>query len=378
MREGGQVRITVELIHEPSDRHLWADSYQRDLRGILVLQTDVAREIANQIQATLTPAEKTQLASAPPVNAEAYEAYLRGRYFFNRWPAPEHARCVQQFQQAIKRAPDWADAHAGLARCYNTLAWTYPPKDVLPRARVAAQRALELDPNQAEAYVALGSVNLFYDWNWEAAGQSARRALELSPNSASAHLLYANYLVFVGSFEEAIREAREAVQLDPASLLTNRALAFVYQLARRYPHYAAQARATLDLAPENVVAKFDLAWAYALQGMREEAVAELNLNKEAFSGLPDAVLLATLGQREPAVEQLKVVKAQRADGYVDAFWIAVPYAAMGETDEAIRWLNKAYEERSASMVQLKTNPALDPLRGDARFQDLVRRMNYPN
>ncbi|HEX9218054.1 MAG TPA: hypothetical protein VF864_13850 [Gemmatimonadales bacterium] len=126
------------------------------------------------------------------------------------------------------------------------------------------------------------------------------------------------------------------------------------------------------------MAKFDLAWAYALQGMREEAVAELNLNKEAFSGLPDAVLLATLGQREPAVEQLKVVKAQRADGYVDAFWIAVPYAAMGETDEAIRWLNKAYEERSASMVQLKTNPALDPLRGDARFQDLVRRMNYPN
>jgi len=256
------------------------------------------------------------------------------------------------------------------------LSWTYPPKDVLPRARVAAQRALELDPNQAEAYVALGSVNLFYDWNWEAAGQSARRAVELSPNDASAHLLYANYSVFVGSVDEAIREAREAVQLDPASLMMNRRLALVYLFAHRYADYAAQARATLDLAPENVLAKFDLVWAYALQGMREKAVTELN--KEALSGLPAAIVLATLGQREPALEQLKVVKPQRADGYVDAFWIAVPYAALGEADDALRWLNRAYEERSASMVQLKTNPALDPLRDDPRFRALVRRMNFPN
>lgn len=378
LREGDQVRISVQLIHGPSDRHVWADSYQRDLRGILALQTEVARAIANQIQARLTSAEETRLASTHPVNAEAYEAYLRGRYFFNRWPAPEYRSCVEHFQRAIQRAPNWADAQAGLATCYTTLSWDYPPKDVLPQARVAAQRALELEPNHVEADVALGSVSLFYDWNWEAARQSARRALASSPNSASAHFLYANYSAFVGSFEEAIHEARQAVQLDPASLLMNRGLAFVYLIARRYPDYAAQARVTLDLAPENVTARFDLAWAYALQGMREKAVTQLNLNKDAFSGLPAAVLLATLGQREPTLEQLEVAKAERAKAYVDAFWIAVPYAALREADDALRWLNTAYEERSASMVQLKTNPALDPLRDDPRFRDLVRRMNFPN
>ena len=214
--------------------------------------------------------------------------------------------------------------------------------------------------------MAVGSVNLFYDWNWEAAGQSARRALELSPNSASAHLLYSNYSVFLASFEGAIREAQEAEQLDPASLLMNRNLAFVYQLARRYPDYAAQARATQ--ARSNLATTFSGARSRVARAQPESV----------YRGLRAAVLLATLGQRERALEQLEVAKAQRAQGYVDAFWIAVPYAALGEADDALGWLTKAYEERSASMVQLNTNPALDPLRDDARFRDLARRMKFPN
>jgi tetratricopeptide (TPR) repeat protein len=213
------------------------------------LQSEVARAIASEIKVELTPQEERLLASARPVNPGAHEAYLKGRYYVNRWPELEFDRCVQSFQQAIEKEPSYADAYAGLATCYTVMPWTYPPKDVFPRAKTAAQEALKLDPNQAEAYAALGAVNMFFEWDWAAAEQNLRRAVELNPNSARAHMDYSNYFVFLGRSEDAIREARTAVEQDPVSILMNRSLSFVYQLSRKYRDYATQSRTTLELAP---------------------------------------------------------------------------------------------------------------------------------
>ena len=258
MRAGDQVRITVQLIDGRTDRHLWANSYQQEMRAILSLQNDIARAIATEVRVKLTPQEEELLASAHSVNPEAHEAYLKGLYYVNRWPEPESVHCIESFKRATEIEPSFADAQAGLATCYTVMPWTLPPKEVFPRAKMAAKEAIRLDANQAEAYAALGAVNMFYEWDWRSAEQNLRRAVELSPNRSYSRASYAVYFAFLGRTEEAIREAKEAVLLDPASILTNRTLASVYQLAHKYPEYAAQARKTLELAPSDDIAKWDL------------------------------------------------------------------------------------------------------------------------
>lgn len=373
IRAGDQVRISVQLIEGRTDRHLWADNYQREMRGILSLQNDVAKSIAAEVKVKLTPEEEKLLASARPVSPEAHEAYLKGRYYVNRWPEPESTHCIESFQAAIKIEPTFADAQAGLASCLTVMPWTYPPKEVLPKAKAAAQEALRLDANQAEAYAALGAVYMFYEWNWPSAEQNVRKAVELNPNRPYSHATYSDYFAFLGHSDEAIREAKESVMRDPASILMNRNLAFVYQLSHKYPEYEAQARVTLELAPTDNIAKWDLAWAYALQGKKTEALA--NLDKSIFS-VDKAIVLATLREREQALPLLEEAEERYPHGC--AFCLAMGYALSGKSDKAMRLLEQAYEERDAMMVQLKTNPALDSLHPDPRFQDLMRRMNFPH
>jgi TolB-like protein/thioredoxin-like negative regulator of GroEL len=375
--EGDKVRISVRLIDGQSDRQVWEQSLDRELQGILVLHSDVARAIAGEIRVELTPQEQTRLASARPVNPEAYDAYAKGRYYWNQFPASD--RCVEHFQQAIERAPDFADAYAGLGSCYLEMSWGHSPKDVAPKAKTAAEEALKLDSNQGEAYTTLGNVNQFFEWDWVAAEHNLSRAMELSPNSAYARMSYSKRLLFPGRYEDAIREGKRALELDPVSVSMNRKLSLTYMLSRRFREYAAQSLAILELAPGNTEAKFDLAWAYALQGMREEALAVVDEETLWFG--QELQVLLTLGERGEAVRSLEQWAEQMeqlaAEGYRDAFWIAVKFATVGEPDSALEWLERAYDERSASMVQLKTNPALDPIRDDPRFQDLLRRMNYP-
>lgn len=372
IRAGDQVRISVQLIDGRTDRHLWADNYQREMRGILSLQNDVAKAIAAEVKVKLTPEEEKLLASGRPVSPEAHEAYLKGRYYVNRWPEPESAHCIESFQAAIKIEPTFADAQAGLASCLTVMPWTYPPKEVLPKAKAAAQEALRLDANQDEAYAALGAVNMFYEWNWPSAEQNVRKAVELNPNRPYSRATYSIYFAYIGHSDEAIREAKESVVRDPASILMNRNLAAVYQLSHKYPEYEAQARVTLELAPTDNIAKWDLAWAYALQGKKTEALA--NLDKRIFP-MDKAIVLATLGEREQALPLLEEAEERYPHGC--AFCLAMGYALSGKSDKAMRLLEQAYEERDAMMVQLKTNPALDSLHPDPRFQALLRRMNFP-
>jgi serine/threonine-protein kinase len=375
LRVGDRVRITAQLIEAATDQHLWADSFERDMRDILSLQSEVSRAITDQIRLELTAQEEERLATDRRVDPEAYKAYLMGEYYRKRfWPAPEARRCIEFYQQAIEKEPNWADAYAGLAGCYVSLSWLIPPKDVFPRAKAAAEKALELDPNQGAAYVALADINIDFEWDWAAAEQNYSRALELSPNNAYIHSSYAFYLAYIGRFEDAIREKKIALELNPVSAMSHRSLGYIYLLSRRYEDYEAKARTTLEMAPENIAARFDLAWAYALQGMREEALAALE------KGVPpwgQAWVLATLGEHERALQLAEQVKQDREADYLDPLFLAQIYAALGEADEALRWLEDGYESRSPGMPQLKVHPGLDPMRDDPRFQDLLRRMNFP-
>jgi TolB-like protein/DNA-binding winged helix-turn-helix (wHTH) protein len=370
MHAGEQVRITVQLIDGRTDHHLWADSYQRDAGAILSLQNDLAKDIAAQVKVKLTPQERELFASAPTVKPEAHEAYLKGLYFVNRWPELESIRCIESFQRATEIDPSFAAAQSGLATCYTIMPWTLPPKEVYPKAKAAAQQALRLDANQAEAYAALGAVNMFYEWDWGSAEQNLRRAVELNPNRSYSLIWYSNYHSFLGHTDEAIREAKQAVALDPVSVFTNRNLAFVYQLSHKYPEYATQAQTTLELAPNNEIARWDLAYALALQGRRNEAIQRLAAVEDP---LDKAIVLATLGENEQARRALKKARAPTCPC---TFAFAAVHALLNERDVAIQILKTAFDERDAEMVQLNTNPAFDSLRTDSRVQTLLRRMNF--
>jgi tetratricopeptide (TPR) repeat protein len=371
MRAGAQVRITVQLIDGRTDHHLWADSYQRDAGAILSLQNDLAKDIAAQVKVKLTPQEKELFASVPTVKPEAHEAYLKGLYFVNRWPEPESIQCIESFQRATEIDPSFAAAQSGLATCYTIMPWTLPPKEVYPKAKAAAQWALRLDANQAEAYAAMGAVNMFYEWDWGSAEQNLRRAVELNPNRSYSLIWYSNYYSFLGHTDEAIREAKQAIALDPVSVFTNRNLAFVYQLSHKYPEYATQAQTTLELAPNNEIARWDLAYALALQGRRNEAIQRLAAVEDP---LDRAIVLATLGENEQARRALKEAGAPTCPC---TFAFAAVHALLNERDVAIQILETAFDERDAEMVQLYTNPAFDSLRTDSRVQTLLRRMNFP-
>ncbi len=379
LRDGDRVRITVQLIHGPSGRLLWAEQYERQMRDVLGLQGEVARAIAGQIHVSLTPGEESRLKTHRAVDAEAHEAYLKGRYFHNRLWTPEQANCIDSFRDAIDRQPDYAEAYAGLAECYTMLAFVgWAPNTVFPPARQAAERAVALDSTMSDAYVALAHVALLHEWDWDATKGNLDTALRLNPNSASAHRLYSVYWAFLGDSLRAIDEAREAASLDPVSLLMTRNLSWVYIHVRRYQEAAAQSTIVLDLAPENMLAKFDLAWSQAFLGVRHEVTAELELHNEGLGPVLAAIVLSTLGEREPALRKLELAGRGGATSYADPFWIAAVYAALGDSNEAMSWLEKAYREHSPSMVQLRSHPGLDPLRGDPRFQEIVSRMRFPS
>jgi serine/threonine protein kinase/Tfp pilus assembly protein PilF len=374
-RSGDRVRINAQLIHAPTDRQLWAESYERDLRDVLALQSDIAWGIARGIRATLTPQDQARLTTTRKVDPAAQVAYLRGRYFANRWPADDFPKCAEYLEEATRKDPYYAEAHAALARCYSLMVWSQPPKEIFPKVKAAAMKSLQIDDSVAEGHSALGSAMMFFDWDWAGAERELKLAVDLNPSNALAHVGYSNRFLFVGHFDEAIAEARKAVDLDPASLLTNRDLTFVYLMARRYDDAIVQAKATLELDPANFVSKVDIVWAYALKGLKAQALAEA-----AKIGIADHPLLAAPAERKDAsrrIDRRTYLKGASAKQYVDPFGIAMQYAHLGDKEHAFEWLEKAYQDRSAAIVQLKVNPELDGLRSDSRYQDLLRRMNFP-
>ncbi len=385
LRSGDQVRISAQLIHAPTDTHLWADSYERDLRNVLALQSEVAQAIAREVQVKLTPQEQAHFAEAHPVDPEAYEAYLKGRYHWNRRRGEELPKAVRCFQQAIAKDPGYAAAYAGLADSLSSLGtWSFvPPNEGCAKAKGLALRALEMDPGLAEAHVALAWATAWYDYDFVAAEREFERAIELNPRYPTAHYWFGFYLALMGRYEEGYTELKRAIRLDPLSGVMHWGLGFVFWCSRRYDQAIEQSEKALELDASFAPAHALLGWAYPYKSLHEPAITCLREAVELSHGasqwvgsLGEAYALAGYwDEAQKILEQLQEISKQR---YVTPYVVGRIYAALGQKDEALRWLETAYQERAAWMVFLKTDPRFDDLRRDPRFQDLLRRMNFPS
>ena len=382
-RSGDRVRITAQLIEAPTDRHLWAKSYERDLRDVLSLQSEVARAVADEIRTAVTPAEQTRLAKARPVDPEVHELDMRGRYQLNNATSEQDIRkAIGLFQQALAKDPGDAPAYVGLADGYSSLTEFYlPPQETMPRAKAAAIRALELDDTLADAHTMLGWLHTAYDWEWSSAETEFRRALELKPNSADAHGGYGNYLTVVGRQEEAVAEIRRASELDPLSIgIHNNALVDLFML-KRYLEALERGRMVFELDPNNAFAHAQLALVHIQMGHRSEAISEAEKGiQNSDSPLNRAMagtVLAAAGESARASRILDELMEVSRKRYVCPFEVGVIHLGLGDKDEAFRWLEKGYQDRSLCMQYTKQDPRLTPLHGDSRYEDLLRRLAFP-
>ena len=384
LHSGDQVRITAQLIEASNDKHLWSQSYEGELRDTLALQSRVASAIADQIRINLTPQEQAALKSVKVVNPQAYESYLKGRYFWNKRTADGLKVALAYFNQAIDEDSKYAPAYSGLADTYALLGdWQYAvmtPKDAFPKAKAAAIKALELDNALGEAHNSLAFVLDGFDWDFDSAGKEFRRAIELNPGYATAHHWYAWHLSLLGRYDEAIPEMRKALNLDPLSLIINADLAELLVLAHSYDESIQQSRKTIEMDPNFALAHNQLAQAYLQKHMYDEAVAELQKAVQLSGGSPTCIAnlaraYVVSGKRSEALELLSELKKRSNPGYSNASEIAMVYASLGDKDQAMNWLEKGYEERFNPGVLLR--PGFDPLRSDSRFQTLVHRIGLP-
>jgi TolB-like protein/DNA-binding winged helix-turn-helix (wHTH) protein/Tfp pilus assembly protein PilF len=384
LRSGDQVRITAQLIEASTDKHLWSQSYEGELRDTLVLQSRVASAIADQIRINLTPQEEAALKNVKIVNPEAYESYLKGRYLWNKRTADALKVALAYFKEAIEEDPKYPQAYSGLADTYALLGdWQYAvmtPKEAFPKAKAAAIKALELDSTLGEAHNSLAFVLDAFDWNLDAAGKEFRRAIELNPGYATAHHWYAWHLSLSGRFDEAIAEMRTAENLDPLSLIINADLAELLVISHSYDESIRQSLKTIEMDPSFALAHNQLAEAYLQKHIYAEAVAELQKAVKLSGDSPTCIsnlarAYVASGKRSEAVKLLDDLKKPSNPGYSNSSEIAMIYASLRDTDQAMSWLEKSYEERFNPSVLLR--PGFDPLRSDPRFQNFLHRVGLP-
>lgn len=377
LRAGNQVRITAQLIEARDDKHLWARSYERDLRDTLTLQNQVARAIAEQIRISLTPQEKSTLASAKAVNPEAYEDYLKGRYFWNKRTPQDDQKAIDYFSQAIARDSNYAQAYAGLADAIHRLP---PPKEAYPKSKALAEKALELDNSLSEAHTSMAVCLDFFYWDRAGAEREFRRAIELNPSYATAHQGYAWMLTELGRNKEAIGEIQTAESLDPLSINISADMAEMLIFAHRYDDAIRQSRKTIEMDPSRAQAHFELGHAYAEKRAYGDAISEY---RQALAYSPEnwamlghlARTSALAGNRTEAENILNRLKERTTHEFINPVSFAFIYAGLNQSDQVLGSLEKAYDERFYPCVLM--DPAFDPLRSDPRFQDLLRRVGLP-
>ncbi len=380
-----QVRVNVQLINATTDAQLWAESFDRQLTDIFRIESEIAKTIADTLQAKLTGSEKRALAAQPTENSEAHEFYLKGRYFWNKRTANDLKTATTYFQQAIDKDSNYALAYAGLADSYGLLPdfGAGSPQESYPPARTAATKAIKLDDTLAEAHTALAWVLLAYDLDFDGSTREFRRAIELNPNYAMAHHWFGNGpLMRSGRFDDAIAECKRAVELDPLSLINNTDLGNTYSSARRYDEAIEQLRKTLEIDPGFYDAHYSLGQALELKGDIVGAMAEYQ-KARALNDDPQVLALlghayASSGYKTEAVKILEQLKELSKQRYVSAYSLAIVYLGLGDKEEALRWLEKSYQDRAGiDITTIKVDPFLDPLRGDPRFEELVAKVFAP-
>ncbi|HEY1422791.1 MAG TPA: tetratricopeptide repeat protein [Candidatus Acidoferrum sp.] len=383
LRSGDKIRVTVQLIRADTDTHLWAATYDRQLRDVLSLQSDVAQSIARNVEVEITGEEHARLSSARIVDPEAYEAYLKGRYYWNKRTAGSISKAALYFGQAITKDPGYGAAYSGLADCNSGLAWHgfLSPAEALPRAYAAAQKAVEIDPDSAEAHASLALV-LDHQWDWAGAEVEFKRALELNPQYANAHHWYGDYLSIRGRHDEALVEAKRALELDPLNLMIGTWVGLRYYLARRYDEAIEQSQDTVDLDPSFAAAHLILGESYAQKGNHEEGLDQLQTAAGQSGDSPlymaqVGVSLALAGERKEALRAVRQLQDISGKRYVSPYGIAQIYAVLDDKEQTYKWLEIACRDRAVWMSYLAVDPVFDRIRLEHHFRDLLRRAGLP-
>ncbi len=362
---------------------LWARQYDRELSSLLALQGEIAQEIADEIQLTLGEHKRIDIAhqaSLPPKTSEAYDLYLRGQYFWNKRTPQGFEQAIECFQQAIAKDPEYARAYAGLADSYALLGgYTLAPQgEFMLKARAAALRALEIDESLPEAHTALALIVQNYDWDWQTAEKEYRRAIELNPNYATAHHWYAEHLTWLGRFDEAFRESERARQLDPLSMIIAADNGVILYSSRQYDRAIEKFRAVLAMEP-NFSRTGMVINAYVEKGLFADALADIEQRRRAVGDGPWcwlalAYVYGRSGQQVQARRALEKLEQLNRSQQIDPAVITWAYIAVGDKEQALAWLEKAYSQHSNALITLKVEPGYDSLRSDPRFQDLLRRV----
>ncbi|MBS1867138.1 MAG: winged helix-turn-helix domain-containing protein [Acidobacteria bacterium] len=384
MRVGNNVRITAELVQVSTDHHLWADTYESPMGDVLALQNKVSSAIVDEIRINLTPEEKERLAKNPAISPEAYENYLKGRYYWNKRSEEGLKKGIEYFQRATEKDPHYALAFAGLADCYSIIGsaiiGSVPSLEVAPKAKAAALKALELDKSLAEAQTSLATVSFNYDWDWAGAASGFQRSIELNPNYATAYQRYSLYLMAMGRPQQSLVQMNRARDLEPLSISTNFSLGWRLYMAHQYDQAIEQLHNTLEMDPNFALPRMVLGQAYAQKGAFAQSITELQ-KAASFSRNSPPMLgalghaLAAMGNRAEAERVLAQLHELSKKQYVSPFYIATIYAGMHENEKALDCLDKAYTDRSNAIIFLRVDPEFDALRSNPRFQSLLHRLN---
>ena len=384
LQRGDDLLVSAELIDVRDNKQLWGDHYQRKVSDLLAVQNEIARAISSNLRPTLAGVDRNKLKQRYTDNSEAYQLYLKGRYFWLRFTPEDHKKAEESFKRAIAIDPNFALAYVGLGDTYGASAtngWL-SPREGYPKAKIAVKRALELDDTLAEAHTTLGALMMFYDLDWAGAEREYKRALELNPNYSTTYELYSYLLCATGRFEEGISTSKRGAELDPLSLPMIGDVSAAYYIARRYDEAIKELHKSLEIEPNHFGPHLALGVTYDVKGMHEEAIKELQ-KAIAIGGRTSSVLAvlghayATSGKPAEAQKMLAELNEMSKTTYVSPWDMAILYVGLGDKDRALEQLNKAYEDRAGWIIDLKVEPILDPLRSDPRFVDLVRRMNFP-
>jgi TolB-like protein/DNA-binding winged helix-turn-helix (wHTH) protein/Tfp pilus assembly protein PilF len=381
-RSNGRVRVNLKLIHAATDRTIWAQSYERDVEQALDLPNEIARTLAIRTAVTLTPHEAARLAETPGVDPKVYAAYLRGRYFWNRRSEPDMRQAIEHFEEALRYHPGYAPAHAGLAdslAMYGSCGWVLPGGNPWERAVTAAEKALQLDELLADGHTSRARIALNHEMDWASAGRGYRRALELNPNYANARHWYGYYLMLTGRLKEAEAEIRRALELDPLSPIINANIGMCFYFGRQYDAALAHWRGAGEMHRNYPLLHMYMASGFIGKQMYPEALAEVQKSVALSGAGPSELALQVYiyGRTGRSQEGRALLGRLRRRSDVPAYYMALAYAGLGDTDAAFEWLDRSLEERWGPFNELNAEPLFDSLRDDPRFAALVRRLGLP-